>query len=155
MFVLFYLILLSFNMGFFSFCGTFFFICAVLFLFFAGHLHCHRALGKGQGTGFSVMKLNMQAQKNWQLFKIVCECLACLDRKFTVFSEFLSASEEFVIVHHIPSVGATKGCNKPLLMRLTFMSPLSYKILGGPCPIANSCYYLFVSQLGHRSLLFT
>lgn len=94
---------LFFNMGFFSFCDTFFFICAVLFLFFAGHLHCHRALGKRQGTGFSIMKLNMQAQKNWQLFKIVCECLACLDHKFTVFSEFVSTSE----VHHIPSVGAT------------------------------------------------
>lgn len=52
------------------------------------------------------MKMNMPAQKNWQLFKIVCECLACLDHKFAVFSKSVSTSEEFVIVHHILSVGA-------------------------------------------------
>lgn len=52
------------------------------------------------------MKMNMQAQKNWQLFQIVCECLACLDHNLTVFSESVTTSEEFVIVHHIHSVGA-------------------------------------------------
>lgn len=64
LFLLFYLVLLFFNMGYFSFYCKSYFISEVLFLFSAGHLHCHRALGKGQGTGFSIVKINMQAQKN-------------------------------------------------------------------------------------------
>lgn len=151
---LFYLVLLSFfNKGFFSFWGTSFLYVQFSFLCLQGIYTATELWVKGRGQE---TKLHLEAQKKWQVFKMVWECLACVDHRFTAFSSFTSTAEVWRISDS-PSypfcrcccLESYKGYNKPLLVRLTFtclcklwalfrseMSVMSYSHGDIPCTTA-------------------
>lgn len=149
-----------FSKGLFSFCDTSFLYLQFLFLCLQG-IYSHRALGKGQGTGFSATKLNLWAQNIGRYLKLFMRILPVKSQVHCLF-QFHEYFKEFVIVHHIPSVDAAVGrvtkAARSLALEVyvhIYMPSLKLWVFLEPCLTGSSYYWLFGSKLGHGDILFT